>query len=60
MTWLDSLWGKNIHSIDIWSINTHEGEKCSSGAHISWGGFSLLFFMHVLPKLLICKITLNL
>ena len=25
----------NKHSIDIWNINTHPGEKCSSGAQIS-------------------------
>ena len=25
----------NKHIIDIWNFNTHLGEKCSSGAHIS-------------------------
>ena len=29
------------HSIDIWNISTHLGEKCSSGAHFFLGGGGL-------------------
>ena len=39
----------NKHSIEIWNINTHPGEKCSSGAQISQGGgggVPLIWAMH--------------
>ena len=41
----------NKHSIDICNINTHTGEKCSSGAQISYGGCpNLSLILCVLPK----------